>query len=225
MNYLSHYFLNHHVAGIEAQPGFVLGVALPDLWRRYSTTHRIRWKHVGSGPRDHAGDESIRLGLLNHAEADRRFHALPAFIEWQRDLKRRFDDRGLHSALLDFLTHVSIELTLDRQLIAQQPTLVDDFYAHMELSRAPDLDTRLAAITGTQTAGLHEIVALFLSRRFLAQYPDPRALAAIIQRLLTFIRHPVTAPTPLLLEMLDKTLAITQPERVWEEMRAAGLAE
>ena len=146
MNYLSHYYLNHHIAGIEARPGFVLGVALPDLWRRYSTTHRIRWRHVAAGPREHAGDEAIRLGLLNHADADRRFHALPAFLEWQRELKRQFVDRALHSGLLDFLTHVSIELTLDRQLIAQQPTLVGDFYEQIEAARTPDLDARLAAV-------------------------------------------------------------------------------
>ena len=48
MNYLSHYVYNHEICGLPCEPYFVMGVALPDLWLRYSRSRRIRWRALES---------------------------------------------------------------------------------------------------------------------------------------------------------------------------------
>jgi hypothetical protein len=50
MNYLGHYVFNHERCRLDAQPYFVMGVALPDLWPQFSGTRRIRWGAVRRSP-------------------------------------------------------------------------------------------------------------------------------------------------------------------------------
>ncbi|GAF97361.1 unnamed protein product, partial [marine sediment metagenome] len=76
MNYLGHYVYNHAICGLDRQPDFVLGVALPDLWPRFSRKRRIRWQAVHAANVRDPQARQLRAGLLNHVAVDRRFHAL-----------------------------------------------------------------------------------------------------------------------------------------------------
>ncbi len=71
MNYLSHFFFNHTVCGVEPEPYFAMGVLLPDLWLRFSRKRRIRWKAVRAASPTGARGQALRAGLLNHVELDR----------------------------------------------------------------------------------------------------------------------------------------------------------
>ena len=51
MNYLGGYVFNHGVCQVVPEPHFEMGVALPDLWPRFSRGRRIRWECVRQGCR------------------------------------------------------------------------------------------------------------------------------------------------------------------------------
>ncbi|MFN0135970.1 MAG: hypothetical protein ACKVS9_07600 [Phycisphaerae bacterium] len=221
MNYLSHYYFNHVVCELPATPMFVVGVTLPDLWRRYSTDRRIRWRHVSDVACADKPMRQLRAGLLNHVEADRAFHALPAFANWQTELKHAFrrDARGeLHSAVLDFLTHVAIELCLDRQLIERDARHMHAYYDLLAAARDERFDACVSATVGVDATGIGEILDLFIERRFLAAYDNFDALVTIVRRLLSFVRHSIEVDDEQIRSILIDANTCVEPAAVWAEM-------
>lgn len=223
MNYLSHYHFNHLVCGLPVTPMFVAGVALPDLWRRYSSDRRIRWKHVAEVACVDEAMRELRAGLLNHVQVDQVFHGLPVFARWQSELNREQRRDGLHSAVLDFLTHVAIELCLDRRLIECDRTEMDEYYAALARGRGEHFDACASATTGVDATGIDEILGLFIERRFLSTYDSFDALVAIVRRLLGFVRHPIDVDDDIIRAILVSAAARVEPDEVWAEMATLQL--
>lgn len=221
MNYLSHFVLNHELRRLPREPYFVLGVALPDLWLRFSRRRRIRWKQVREfSPRDPA-QAALRHGLLNHAEADRLFHALPLFLSWQRDLKLALGPSDAHPAMVDFLAHVALELALDHRLIERDPGVVDSFYRLVGAVDPQIMEPAVAALAGVDARGLGETVAGFVRRRFIRIYATHRGLCETIFVILELARFP--QPPPRVVEQLvAEALVRASPSAVWAAWPAAA---
>jgi hypothetical protein len=219
MNYLSHFVFNHAVRGLAPQPYFVLGVALPDLWPRFSRTRRIRWAAVRATPADGPVDGPLRAGLINHVEADRRFHSLPCFLGWQQTLKMHLASPARPAVVLDFLAHLALELALDRQLVCADRHLPERFYAHLGDCDLDLVERRLTVIAAVDARGLGDVVRGFLARRFLLRYVDHDALLVVIHQLLE--RLPIQLPPAAWLrELLDAAIALARPHEVWHELAA-----
>ena len=219
MNFLSHYHYNHAVLGLPETPYFTLGVALPDLWPRFSRERRIKWGSV----REFVGGEPVaqqlRDGLLNHAEMDRRFHVLTCFLSWQRELKGLASAGDFNPWLVDFLAHLIIEIMLDRALMDRDATLVERFY-----DRLADADPLLAArhigrIGKVDAAGLDETIRLFVARRFLRHYATEEGLRRSVRLTLGLVRFEVPAVLATIGDtMLARAAQICAPAVVWDEL-------
>ena len=217
MNYLSHYVYNHRVRGLPAEPYFALGVALPDLWPRFSRTRRIRWKSVRAAAPDDTPAIQLRAGLLNHVEADRRFHTLPLFLRWQRDIRRAVDDPASPPALLDFLAHMSIELELDVALLRDDPALIDEFYAVLGNADSAHAAALVGVLGAVDTTGLDGVIARFIQRRFLRHYTTPNGTLEVVQIVLSLAG---IAPPPerIIRAMLAHAAQLADPRAVWTDM-------
>jgi len=214
MNYLAHFVLNHDIWRLPVEPYFVTGVALPDLWLRFSRRHRIRWKSVrAAAPTDCAGRQ-LRAGLLNHADVDRHFHALPAFCLWQQELRRRVDGNGTHPALLDFLAHVAVELALDHHVLRGEPHLPDRFYDVVAAAPPEQVAQRLSSLTGVAADGLTEVLRGFVRRRFLRRYASTAGLANVLRIVLQLAEMPA-APDALLHRLTSEAVELVRPTEVW----------
>lgn len=225
MNYLSHYVYNHEISGIAPQPYFVMGVAIPDLWSRYTRARRIRWKAVQSAEPQDETDEQLRAGLLNHIAIDRAFHCLPAFLGMQRELKTRFARRGIHAALLEFLCHVSVELALDSALLVRRPTLADEFYDRLAACDAREVERRVARLGAVNTDRLAEAIDGFIARRFLRAYMHLDGLVEAL-RLILSRTSAQGAVSPLLLSELIRGAAQTaDPDAIWAGMPHAAATQ
>ena len=221
MNYLSHYVWNHEVRGLPRAPYFAMGVALPDLWSRFSRTRRIRWAQVRATAPTPEPARALRDGLLNHVDADRRFHALPVFIRWMRTIKSTARDAdAVHPALLDFLAHVALELALDRRLLERDDSLAIRFYRDLSDADALHTEQLAADITGVDTRGLAQIVQAFLARRFVLRYRCDDGLCDILQRVLRLTSVPIAAPADLVRETVRAACALAEPDAVWRELAA-----
>lgn len=218
MNYLSHYVFNHEICLVPRSPDFALGVALPDLWSRYSRRVRIQWRVVRSSVPRSAVQHDLQAGLLNHAEADRLFHALPLFVRWVRDVKQSGSGAEVHSAVLEFTAHVAIELALDHHLVVGRPGLVNEFYAALAASSLVDLEDSIAHVAGVTAPGLRGAVQAFLDRAYLHHYSGPAGVCRAIGGLLQLIR--VDAPSEALIRrMVDNAIERVDLDSLWEALR------
>jgi hypothetical protein len=219
MNYLSHFVYNHEVCGLSVDPHFALGVALPDLWLRFSRKRRIRWKALRAATPGDTTDANLRAGLLNHVEIDRRFHMLPEFLRWQRDLKDAVDVDGVHPALVDFVTHAAIELTMDHHLICDRPELLDTFYGALVECDVADAAARVGRLGAVDTDGLAEVIERFVTRRFLQHYRHAAGLADVV-RIVCSLAQIVAPPDRLLHDVFAEAIRRVEPAVVWDALGA-----
>ncbi len=218
MNYLSHFVYNHDVCDLPAEPHFALGVVLPDLWLRFSRRRRIRWKAVRAAETPDPVDGALRAGLLNHVATDRRFHALPVFAQWQRDVRNAVDTDGVHAALVDFLAHMSIELALDHHLVVADDGIVQRFYDTLAPCDPQDVALRVGRLGQVDTGGLDDVIAKFMARRFLRHYRTAAGLSDVVRIVLSLADIP-PPPDHTIDEILAHSLAVASPTDVWREMQ------
>lgn len=218
MNYLGHYVFNHEICRLEPEPYFVTGVALPDLWPRFSRRRRIRWRCVRDASPSEPPAVRLRDGMLNHAAVDQRFHALPAFVGGQRELKARVASDGLHPALFDFLTHLSLELALDRWMVREDPQRAEDFYDQIARCEPRLVEHAIGTIAGVDTRGLAEEVRGFVRRRFLANFARSETLVRVAQYVLKLTSASQTPPEKMIRELLETAATLTEPSTIWSQM-------
>lgn len=225
MNYLSHFRYNElHGCGAN-QPEFALGVALPDLWPRYSRSVRIRWRRVRALHLSEPCAAALRCGLLNHAEADRHFHTLPWFLRTLRDVKRccgRIAARhDVHTMLVDFVSHVAIELALDHHLLQRDASLAERFFAAIERVDAGRVAMVAGLFAGRPLPGLDGEINGFIARRGLGRYIERDVLVRVLWHVLGLTRVRVAPPPALVETAVDTAIALADPERVWAELPPA----
>lgn len=221
MNYLSHYVYNHRVCGLEPEPYFAMGVALPDLWLRFSRKRRLRWRAVQAAQPATPEGERFRAGLLNHIATDRRFHTSLTFLRWQREIKTAVVADDVHPALVDFLVHMGIELALDYRLLLDDPGLVERFYDLLSGCDAGHVAQYAQEQGAVDTTGLDEVIRGFIRRRFIRRYRSDNGLAEVVRIVLSLVAIP-SPPEQLVHDVLAAAVERARPEAVWEELPATG---
>lgn len=222
MNYLGHYVFNHEVCRLEPEPYFVMGVALPDLWPRFSRRRRIRWRCVRDARPSDPSAVRLRDGLLNHATVDQRFHALPAFVDGQRELKARVAADGTHPALFGFLAHLALELALDRWVVREDRQRAEDFFDQLARCEPRAVEHAIGTIVGVDTRGLAEEVRGFVRRRFLANFARAETLVHVAQYILKLTVAGQTPPERLVRQLLETAVAVIEPSTIWSQMCEGG---
>ncbi|MGE0479279.1 MAG: hypothetical protein AB7Q17_02285 [Phycisphaerae bacterium] len=218
MNYLGHFALNHRVARRPVEPLFAMGVALPDLWPRFSRRRRIRWRAVELGPHEDQSAERLRQGLLNHAAVDRMFHASAAFVGWQRALKHRVRGSIEHSALLDFVTHVAIELAIDHHLLRADAGLANDFYAALSPCDPAEVERLLAPVGDVDARGMAAEIRAFVGRRALERYREPPVLVRVLHHVLGLVGVTRPEPDPAVARIVAYALEAIDLAQLWNEL-------
>lgn len=126
MNFFSHFVIDH-------QPGnhaYNTGLLLPDVSRQWIKS--FREPKPGFTP----AQEQLHLGCLKHYEADKRFHGSSFFHDYYQLLNAEVTHCGLSDETLRkwFISHVMLEMLIDRVLIRAYPQLLADFYRSLELA-------------------------------------------------------------------------------------------
>lgn len=224
MNYLGHYAYNHVYGGLDARPYFVLGVALPDLWMRFSRSRRLRWKAIRAARPADPRVADLRAGLLNHVEADRRFHVLPVFERWRADLKNRLASQSLHAATVDFLSHLIPELVLDRLVCLRSPWLAEEFYRQLALCDYRFVEFEISSLADVNADGLAHEIDAFVRRRFLPRFAEPETLIEVVEFVLSLTNIPECPSRCMLADMILAACEIVDPELVWAQIQPPSFA-
>ena len=124
MNYLSHYYFDKD----ENNKYFNIGLILPDLARSHIAKLRINpYKNITFTTKEIS---SMNDGCNTHFASDRKFHNWMTFVELTNkatDMVRESGDKDINRDY--FITHIMVEILLDKILLDKNPTLADDFYA------------------------------------------------------------------------------------------------
>lgn len=128
MNFLSHYYLDRY----RNNSHFFVGACTPDLVSIYNRSVRLKAHSlpqpdkVGNSPQQIA----FYQGIVRHFEVDQLFHSSDFFHAETRYfsdlLREHFGADRIHRAF--FVSHILLELMLDKILMEREPALVPDFY-------------------------------------------------------------------------------------------------
>ncbi len=220
MNFLSHYVFNHEVLNLPRDACFAMGVALPDIWPRFSRRRRIRWAHVAAAAPPTPDGAALRAGLLNHAAADRAFHALPLFATWQRAVQNRMDPGAASGAVRDFLAHIAVELALDYRLLGDDADLAERYYAELQSCPAAHVERLAEAVAGVATHGLAAVLDQFFARRFLGRYREAGGISVAIGRVFEITAVPSPAAGEIE-QAVQTAIDVVDPRRLWPALLSA----
>ncbi len=127
MNYLSHFYFDRD----EENKYYNIGLILPDLARSYISKLRINpYRNIEFTTHEIA---SINNGCNKHFASDRKFHNWMVFVDLTTratDMIRENGDKDINRDY--FITHILVEVLLDKVLVDKNPSLPDDFYAMIE---------------------------------------------------------------------------------------------
>jgi|TARA_B100001059_G_C17764031_1_gene544530 hypothetical protein len=127
VNYLSHYYFDRD----EDNKYFNIGLILPDLARSHIAKLRINpYKNITFTTKEIS---SMNDGCNKHFASDRKFHNWMTFVELTNkatDMIRESGDKDINRDY--FITHIMVEILLDKILLDKNPSLADDFYAMID---------------------------------------------------------------------------------------------
>ncbi len=127
MNYLSHYYFDRD----EDNKYYNIGLILPDLARSHIAKLRINpYKNITFTTKEIS---SMNDGCNKHFASDRKFHNWMTFVELTNkatDMIRESGDKDINRDY--FMTHIMVEILLDKILLDKNPSLADDFYAMID---------------------------------------------------------------------------------------------
>ena len=123
MNYLSHFYFDR----VEDNKYYNIGLILPDLARSHIPKLRINPYRNIEFTTEEIG--SINRGCNKHFESDRKFHNWATFVRLSQEAIDRIRESGDKDLDRDyFISHILVEIMLDKILLDDNPTLADDFY-------------------------------------------------------------------------------------------------
>ncbi len=176
MNYLSHYYFDRD----EYNKYFNIGLILPDLARSHIAKLRINpYKNITFTTKEIA---SMNDGCNKHFASDRKFHNWMTFVDLTNkatDMIRESGDKDINRDY--FITHIMVEILLDKILLDQNSTLADDFYAMID-SVEMDWILKFMRYAGLQDdelwKGQHK---RFMKAAFLKSYTSVENVVAAVE--------------------------------------------
>lgn len=127
MNYLSHFYFDR----VDDNKFYNIGLILPDLARSHISKLRINpYKNIEFTTHEIA---SINKGCNKHFASDRKFHNWMTFVDLTTratDMIRESGDKDINRDY--FITHILVEVLLDKILVEKNPELPDEFYKMIE---------------------------------------------------------------------------------------------
>jgi len=190
MNFLTHYYCDRR----KGDPLYNLGLAIPDLMGMYKRGWKINSKLTKQSL---SGDSiSIADGISRHLQADSYFHQSEFFLRSTNRIKQLMLDnnviyRGTHYL---FLSHLLLEICIDRVIVQNFPQIVSDFYTDMSSIPQQLVIGFFKEIEVDIPEGFFIFYERFIRDKFLYAYDDIEKIIFMYNRILTRVNMTVIDP-------------------------------
>ncbi|QEG38298.1 hypothetical protein [Roseimaritima ulvae] len=188
MNYLTH--ATEHLD----RPYFVAGLAIPD-WLSV-VNRKVRTRSAAAEPFTRDADPRVRelaCGIIRHHEDDRWFHQTRTFVELNLQFAVEIRDQLAGDAGFrpSFLGHILIELLLDADLIAEDRSRADRYYAALQQVSGGLVQDVVNRIATVPTEHLSAFLPRFIAERFLYDYVDNQRLLLRLNQVMRRVGLPI----------------------------------
>lgn len=170
----------------DERPYFMVGCILPDLYRSFHKDIRVRHKHITIKHSSTEVINHINEGILRHLEIDRLFHTSSFFKQHTKKITAILKQHSFEhiDKYFFFLSHILIELMLDRILIKQYPKLTEQFYLTLDKIEEKYLEMHLKSINFVEHArGFNLFFNQFRRAQYLKGYIDNEKLIFALNKI------------------------------------------
>ena len=137
---------------------------------------------------------------------------------WQQELKRRHRGGCSSSNILDFLTHLALELALDHRLLVELPRVGDEIYDRIALCDFEVVEREIGLIGDVDASGLADEVRRFVARRFLPRFRRAETIPPVVDYVLGLVNVREKPDSITVQRIVGDAARIVEPARVWAEM-------
>ncbi len=223
MNYLSHgyRFLDN--------PLFLAGTAVPDWLSVVNRKVRARKRLVEPVVASTTSEDvrQIGLGILQHHQDDDTFHRCAPFQQLEGELGQEFRKHmpDKHDHRPGFLGHIVVELLLDEVLASRDETLLDRFYAAMELVDEAMIEAAVNQMSTSTTDQLAWFINRFREEKFLYDYANDQSLLMRLNQVLLRVKLPVMETELLVVLPIARKLVAERADLLLDTVSAGSAAQ
>jgi hypothetical protein len=178
MNYFSHFVVDHQPGNHE----YNTGLLLPDITRRWIKKFQAPAPGEQISPIHYA----FLQGCLQHYQSDKQFHSSSFFDRYFRELSNRIGQADMAGSLERkwFISHVMLELLIDRVIVGYDKQLLDSFYESLDKADDAGLRSFLKANGMKNDDAFFTFFDHFRSVQYIYQYTDNNAFAYSLNRIM-----------------------------------------
>jgi hypothetical protein len=175
LNYFGHYYFDHRLNN----QWYNLGLVLPDLIHSKSINFKKVVDSVIVNKEEHA---KLIGGISSHLKRDGLFHDTDSFHSLNKSL---LDELASYNKLpkplrLFYVSHVLLELMIDKSLAIKNPTLVQDMYKDINACKNDDLVEFLALIKLPEPSKFLERLNEFIINKYTIKTTEQGGLSHAI---------------------------------------------
>lgn len=196
MNYFAHAWPWLQKESVD--PYFLAGLAVPDWLSVAVKKTKCRTKHAE--PYKDADDSQLAhlaQGIMQHHSDDGWFHESAEFnrlsLDFAKQLRQAFGEKT--SMRPWFLGHILVELLLDAELVARQPSLLEKYYQLMSQVDADWVATTVEQLCGRSVGRLGEFIPKYIEMQFLGDYGEDASLTLRLNQVMRRVGLPALPDT------------------------------
>lgn len=186
MNFIAHYYFDRK----DNNDYYNFGLILPDLMSAFKRGWKIKEHYLER--KLSARNILIISGVLQHYKRDANFHGSEYFFKYTEILKNiiikekvPYPFPGKH-----FISHILLELTLDKVIIQNNSDILIDFYENINKIDEEILKSLFEDTTVQFREGFLEFYDKFKTNKFAYKYVDKEIIVDVLNRILTKVSLP-----------------------------------
>ncbi|MFK7906131.1 MAG: hypothetical protein AB8B69_13450 [Chitinophagales bacterium] len=191
MNYLSHYYFDQH----DERPHYILGLILPDLIRTFNRerVHKQKVEIHWQKP-----IQNLQEGINKHHHIDELFHSSTFFKSHNKRVFQQLQDVKFEGVTkyTHFVSHVLIEMLLDRFLMQENEQLASTFYYKLNSTEKRNLVAYFNQFPAVKDnfEDFWKFIRRFCNSQFLIDYQEREGIVNRLNRVMQRITHQAFTP-------------------------------
>lgn len=190
MNFLAHFYFD----GRRDSPYYNLGLVLPDLMGMVQRGWKIGKHQLADS--DNPQHQQLVEGVSRHLAMDDWFHDTNFFQEGHSVAKTVMKKAAIQYPpyRVSFLSHIILELMLDRILVKHEPGMVSRFYSELAIVKIDELRRFFYELGVPFNENFQAFYRKFIGKRYALNYANNEAFVEALNNISNRVGQPRITP-------------------------------